>query len=59
VVVVSSVEHMEPQPGVEIAPKPSSRRRTGARSTANAARNRWSAEPQTTTEPAAARHYRY
>ncbi|WP_250035452.1 hypothetical protein [Paractinoplanes maris] len=59
VVVVSSVEHLEPQPGVEIAPKPSSRRRAGARSTANAARNRWSAPTPATTEPIAARHYRY
>ncbi|WP_250008040.1 hypothetical protein [Actinoplanes sp. M2I2] len=59
VVVVSSVEQMEPQPGVEIAPKPSSRRRSGARSTGNAARNRWSAETPPTAQPAAAKHYRY
>ena len=56
VVVVSSAEQVEPQPGVEIAPKPSSRRRAGA----NAARNRWQSKPSTpSSEPAAARHYRY
>ena len=59
VVVVSSAEHLQPQPGVEIAPKPSSRRRTGSRSVANAARSRWSTGTPTTAEPAAARHYRY
>ncbi|GAB2576469.1 hypothetical protein Aab01nite_13000 [Paractinoplanes abujensis] len=60
VVVVSSVEQIEPRPGVEIAPKPSSRRKAGARSAANSARNRWTdTTPQTSTEPAAARHYRY
>ena len=59
VVVVSSGEHLEPQPGVEIAPKPS-RRRAGARAGANSARNRWSGGTQPTpAEPAAARHYRY
>ncbi|MBM2619834.1 hypothetical protein JIG36_30420 [Actinoplanes sp. LDG1-06] len=60
VVVVSSAEQIEPRPGVEIAPKPSSRRRAGARGAANSARNRWSeSTPQPKTEPAAARHYRY
>lgn len=60
VVVVSAVEHLEPQPGVEIAPKPSSRRRAGARSAANAGRNRWSGDaPETAVEPAAAKHHRY
>jgi hypothetical protein len=59
VVVVSAAEHVEPQPGVEIAPKPSSRRRAGARSAANAGK-RWSdGTPETAAEPAAARHYRY
>ena len=60
VVVVSSVEQVEPRPGVEIAPKPSSRRKAGARSAAHSARSRWSDNAsQPTTEPAAARHYRY
>ncbi|MBU2664537.1 hypothetical protein KOI35_13625 [Actinoplanes bogorensis] len=55
VVVVSSVEQIEPRPGVEVAPKPSSRRKAGS----NSARNRWSGTPTPKTEPAAARHYRY
>ncbi|WP_133877440.1 hypothetical protein [Paractinoplanes brasiliensis] len=59
VVVVSSVEQVEPRPGVEIAPKPSSRRKAGARSAANSARSRWSDNASPATEPAAARHYRY
>ncbi|WP_127503540.1 hypothetical protein [Actinoplanes solisilvae] len=60
VVVVSAAEHVEHRPGVEIAPKPSSRRRAGARAAGNAARSRWSGgTTETTAEPAAARHYRY
>jgi hypothetical protein len=60
VVVVSAAEHVEPTPGVEIAPKPSSRRRAGARAAANAGRNRWSGgAAEVTVEPASARHYRY
>ena len=62
VVVVSSSEQVELQgePGVEVAPKPSSRRKAGARSAANSARGRWSTgAPTTSAEPAAARHYRY
>jgi hypothetical protein len=59
VVVVSAAEHVEPQPGVEIAPKPSSRRRAGARSAANAGK-RWSdGTAETAAETTAARHYRY
>ncbi len=57
VVVVSSVEQVEPQPGVEIAPKPSSRRRAGVRAGGNSARSRWSEKAP--AEPVKARHYRY
>ena len=61
VVVVSSAEQVDQgEPGVEVAPKPSSRRKAGARSAGNSARNRWSnSTPATSAEPAAARHYRY